>query len=243
MVMIDFTALATDTITDESFEIEGTSSGSAFCIRSHKHGDRYVSYYVTNQHVVDDYESFNEKEMKRNLIHTELSSSSERYEIEYISMSEPYLFTGIDYIKGDEDATHSAVLLGTESIMDVAVLVVELPYYVQPLEFADSVSVGEEIFCFSAAEGIPFYLTKGILGQKNLDLGAGWINLLRYNTDISFGSSGAALLNKDTKIVGMVKGTFVDEFFGTIIPGQYLGVDGGDLYAWLIVNGYLGDDR
>ena len=249
MVMIEYTALATDTRDGTSFTFDGMITGSAFCVRTKKINDKlYESVFITNYHVVDDYvgRDIDKKKIDKYLIHVSSDNytTASRYETEFTSFSTPTIYSGVDFQNGlDESASHTAVVMKTNKIADVAALKVQLPFYIEPLAFAKDVEIGETIYCYSAAESIPFYLTKGIVGQKGLDLASTWINLLRFNADISNGSSGSALLNEKTEVIGMTRGSIIDGYLGTMIPGQYLGVDGEDIIAWLIVEGILGGSK
>ena len=128
-----------------------------------------------------------------------------------------------------------------DALLDVAVLKLENVTGLPRVYFADSIDdydVGTEILIFGAPLGIPFQLTKGILGQKHLDAGDGWNDMIRYDCPQAPGSSGSAIFEFLTKkVIGMVRGSYVTSF-GSPYDGQHLGISVDNIKDWLFYNGY-----
>ena len=114
--------------------------------------------------------------------------------------------------------------------------VVGLPY----AKFAKSVDeypIGSEVMIFGAPLGVPFQLTRGVLGQRHLDAAEGWYDLLRYDCPQAPGSSGSGIFTKDGLLLGVVRGSYVN-MFGGAYDGQHLGIAVDNIKDWLILSGY-----
>jgi len=121
---------------------------------------------------------------------------------------------------------------------DLDVAIVSLPCTGIPsLSFAEKPVVGETAYIFGAPLGIPFQLTKGIIGQVHLDADTGWVDMVRYDAAQAPGSSGSAIVNEEGKIVAIVRGSY-GNMSGTAYEGQHVGIDCRNIKDWLVLTGY-----
>lgn len=127
-----------------------------------------------------------------------------------------------------------------DALLDVAVMSLPNVHGLPKVELAESVddyALGEQITIFGAPLGIPFQVTRGVLGQKHLDVDYGWMDLLRYDCPQAPGSSGSAIFASDGKVIGIVRGSFVN-LLGAAYDGQHLGISVDNIRDWLFFNGY-----
>ncbi|MFS8666019.1 MAG: serine protease [Limnochordales bacterium] len=130
--------------------------------------------------------------------------------------------------------------------MDVALVRVDrvagVPWV--PLGDSDAVRVGETLYMAGAPLGLPFQLTSGRLGQKDLDLTAQWRGLWRYEIPQAPGSSGSGLFNRDGELVAIARGSLGTAYFVgwerifVPEPGQHLGVPANQIKFLLRWQGY-----
>jgi len=129
-----------------------------------------------------------------------------------------------------------------DSLLDVAILKLENVYGIETVKLAESVDdfdIGTELYIFGAPLGIPFQLTRGILGQKHLDIDEGWLDMLRYDVPQAPGSSGSAIFEvKSKQVIGIVRGSFVN-YLGAPYDGQHLGIAIDNIRDWMFYNGYM----
>ena len=126
-----------------------------------------------------------------------------------------------------------------QALLDIAVLKLPDVTGLEAAKLAKSINdyeLGETITIFGAPLGIPFQLTKGVLGQKGLDIEKGWIDMLRYDCPQAPGSSGSAIFASDGKVIGVVRGSFVT-FAGSPYDGQHLGIAIDNIRDWLYLSG------
>ncbi|MFD0775903.1 S1C family serine protease, partial [Streptomonospora algeriensis] len=107
--------------------------------------------------------------------------------------------------------TSGAGIVGTEPDSDVAVLQLEDPLDVQPLEFGDSdkVTVGDEVVAIGAPLGLAGTVTSGIISavDRPVRLGEGSsgtsISALQTDAAINPGNSGGPLVDAQGRVIGV----------------------------------------
>lgn len=126
-------------------------------------------------------------------------------------------------------------------LLDVAILKLKNVTGLPCVKLAKSIEdypIGQDIYIFGAPLGIPFQLTKGVLGQKHLNIDPEWADMLRYDCPQSPGSSGSGIYSySDNKLIGIVRGSFVN-WVGASYPGQHLGISIDNIRDWMKLNGY-----
>jgi len=225
--------------------------GSGFIIFSGTHKNEEKTLIMTNYHVIE-FLTNDITELKKTyttlgffkrengkLEPFDLNESGYRLVVKRVDG--PYLIFYWSY-KRNNKLTYEvkAELLKYDKLLDVAVLCVEDVSGLEAVRLAKSVddyNIGEPITIFGAPLGIPFQLTKGTLGQKHLDIDSDWLDMLRYDCPQSPGSSGSAIFASDGKVIGIVRGSFVN-MFGATYPGQHLGISIDNVRDWLFLNGY-----
>jgi len=130
--------------------------------------------------------------------------------------------------------------------MDVALVRVDrvagVPWV--PLGDSDAVRVGETLFMAGAPLGLPFQLTSGRLGQKDLNLDSQWRGLWRYEIAQAPGSSGSGIFNRQGQLVAIARGSLGYAYFVgwerifVPQPGQHLGVPANQIKFLLRWQGY-----
>jgi len=130
--------------------------------------------------------------------------------------------------------------------MDVALVRVDrvagVPWV--PMGDSDAVRVGETLFMAGAPLGLPFQLTSGRLGQKELNLDSHWRGLWRYEIPQAPGSSGSGIFNRRGELVAIARGTLGYSYFvgwdRVFVPqaGQHLGVPANQIKFLLRWQGY-----
>jgi serine protease Do len=132
-----------------------------------------------------------------------------------IELREAYLLTNSHVIKGAQEieilfagssVRFQAVVVGADSIADIAVLKARIPASVESLKFAASreCQVGEAVFAIGNPFGLGHTVTAGILSAKDRSLGIGRIDrYLQTDAAINFGNSGGPLFNKNGEVIGM----------------------------------------
>lgn len=156
-----------------------------------------------------------------------------------MSVDGPYVVFYWSYARTNEIVFEvKAKIDAYDELLDIAVLSLEnvrgLPYAKISKE---DVPLGAEIFIVGAPLGIPFQITKGILGQKHLNIEYGWMDMLRYDAAQAPGSSGSGIFYNG-EVIGIVRGSFVSGFSGAAYPGQHLGISATNIVEWLTLSGY-----
>lgn len=133
-----------------------------------------------------------------------------------------------------------------DETMDVALVRVDRVAGVPFVKLGDSdvVRVGQSLFMAGAPLGVPFQLTSGRLGQKNLTVDPMWSGMWRYEVPQAPGSSGSGIFNGDGELVAIARGNLgyayfigFDQIF-VPQPGQYLGVPVNPIKFLLRWQGY-----
>lgn len=133
-----------------------------------------------------------------------------------------------------------------DETMDVALVRVDRVAGVPSVKLGDSdaVRVGQSLYMAGAPMGLPFQLTSGRLGQKNLTIDPMWSGMWRYEAAQAPGSSGSGIFNGDGELVAIARGNLgygyfigFDQIF-VPQPGQYLGVPVNPIKFLLRWQGY-----
>lgn len=130
--------------------------------------------------------------------------------------------------------------------LDVALLRVDRVAGAPVVKLGDSdgVRVGEMLYMAGAPLGVPFQLTSGRLGQKDLSLDPAWRGLWRYDVPQSPGSSGSGIFNRHGELVAIARGSLGRAYFvgfeQIFVPqaGQHLGVPVNSIKFLLRWRGY-----
>lgn len=99
-----------------------------------------------------------------------------------------------------------AMVVGSDSIADIAVLKARIPANLKALRLASSkeCKVGEAVFAIGNPFGLGHTVTAGILSAKDRSLGIGRIDrYLQTDAAINFGNSGGPLFNQNGEVIGM----------------------------------------
>ncbi|GAB3449318.1 trypsin-like peptidase domain-containing protein [Streptomonospora sediminis] len=109
-------------------------------------------------------------------------------------------------------ATSGASIVGGESASDVAVLKLEDPIQVQPLEFGDSdkVTVGDQVIAIGAPLGLAGTVTTGIVSAVDRSVHVGdsaeseeLLDALQTDAAINPGNSGGPLVDAQGRVIGV----------------------------------------
>ena len=98
-----------------------------------------------------------------------------------------------------------AVLIGADKYSDIAVLKINGPEDLNPIETAESrnIKVGDEVLAIGNPFGVGKTVTSGIISATGRDYGNPYLELLQTDAAINPGNSGGALLNKEGNLIGI----------------------------------------
>jgi len=101
--------------------------------------------------------------------------------------------------------THSATLVGKDSLLDIAVLKIDSDGPFIPLKFGDSseVEVGQMVFAVGNPFGLGETVTQGIISAKERSLSDNQRDLFQTDAAINPGNSGGPLVNLRGEIIGI----------------------------------------
>jgi 2-alkenal reductase len=115
------------------------------------------------------------------------------------------------YIELDNGQVSRAVITGSSSFSDIAVLKLEDSPSIEPVTLADSakVSIGEPVIAIGSPLNMRDTLTSGIISQVNRFTNYGndsnWVaNLLQFDAPVNSGNSGGPLVNASGEVIGVV---------------------------------------
>ncbi len=117
------------------------------------------------------------------------------------------------YVVLPDGRTSPASVVGSSSLSDVAVLLLERQFNVTPLVMAnsESIKIGEAVVVIGSPFDLGGTVTAGIVSQLNRferigdDLESRWIsNLIQFDAPANFGNSGGPLFNIDGDVIGLV---------------------------------------
>lgn len=231
--------------------------GSGFIVFSGERKNEEFSLIMTNYHVID---LLVEKPSELKALNpcvgvfvnsvtftyskdgklTKFEIKEEGFRLAITNIDGPYLIFYWSYKRNNR---HTFEIKGEifkhDALLDIAVIKLSDVAGLTCAKLAKSVDdypLGEPIVIFGAPLGIPFQLTRGVLGQKHLDVQKGWIDMLRYDCPQAPGSSGSAIFASDGKVIGVVRGAFVT-WEGSPYDGQYLGIAIDNIRDWLFLSG------
>lgn len=113
------------------------------------------------------------------------------------------------HIEYSDGSTSEATIVGTEPEYDLAVLHLEDPHEVEPLEFGDSEQaiVGDEVIAIGAPLGLAGTVTQGIISALDRPVGSeeGGSQFYAIQTDaaINPGNSGGPLVDVQGRVIGV----------------------------------------
>ena len=98
-----------------------------------------------------------------------------------------------------------AVLIGADKYSDIAVLKINGPEDLNPIETAESsnIRVGDEVLAIGNPFGVGKTVTSGIISATGRDYGNPYLELLQTDAAINPGNSGGALLNEEGNLIGI----------------------------------------
>jgi len=101
--------------------------------------------------------------------------------------------------------THSATLIGKDSLLDIAVLKIDSDGPFTPLKLGDSseVEVGQMVFAVGNPFGLGETVTQGIISAKERSLSDNQRDLFQTDAAINPGNSGGPLVNLRGEIIGI----------------------------------------
>lgn len=101
--------------------------------------------------------------------------------------------------------TYPATLIGEDTLLDIAVLKIEVGGGVQPLKFGDSstAEVGQLVFAVGNPFGLGETVTQGIISAKERSLSDNQRDLFQTDAAINPGNSGGPLVNLRGEIIGI----------------------------------------
>lgn len=101
--------------------------------------------------------------------------------------------------------TYPATLIGEDTLLDIAVLKVDVGTGVQPLKFGDSstAEVGQLVFAVGNPFGLGETVTQGIISAKERSLSDNQRDLFQTDAAINPGNSGGPLVNLRGEIIGI----------------------------------------
>lgn len=123
-----------------------------------------------------------------------------------------------------QDELLQAILKGSDSFSDLAVLQANISSTIKPLKLATSVTVGEPVYAIGSPFGLKGSITAGILSQVNRT-GITFVPMLQTDAAINPGNSGGPLLNSLGEVVGVTTAGIaknVSEGVGFAIPSNVL---------------------
>lgn len=117
---------------------------------------------------------------------------------------------GIEVAYSDGHTTEAGIV-GESPSSDLAVLELEDPKNVDPLEFGDSddATVGDEVIAIGAPLGLDGTVTTGIISAKDRPVTVGeqgdetYINALQTDAAVNPGNSGGPLVDADGRVIGV----------------------------------------
>ncbi|WP_017574178.1 S1C family serine protease [Nocardiopsis kunsanensis] len=113
------------------------------------------------------------------------------------------------HIEYSDGSTSEATVVGTEPEYDLALLHLEDPHEVEPLEFGDSEQaiVGDEVIAIGAPLGLAGTVTQGIISAMDRPVGSeeGGSQFYAIQTDaaINPGNSGGPLVDAQGRVIGV----------------------------------------
>ncbi|MCR4743164.1 MAG: S1C family serine protease [Treponema sp.] len=158
---------------------------------------------------------------------------------------------------GDDDVKIPAKVIGYDSVLDLALLKVEItPEHVLSLGSSSDLQLGDKISVIGAPLGLEGTLTSGVIStvdRKLLTFG----NVFQIDAAVNSGNSGGPLIDKDMKVQAIVFAGMLQyqglnfaipvEYLKQELPVLYSNGQGGELiHPWLGCYGHTkrnGNDR
>ncbi len=109
------------------------------------------------------------------------------------------------YVILSDQRRYKAEIIGSDSLLDIAVLKIEDKKEFRPLKFGDSdkVKVGQQVLAIGNPYGLGETVTRGIISAKNRELGDQMIPVFQTDASINPGNSGGPLINLQGEIIAI----------------------------------------
>lgn len=118
-------------------------------------------------------------------------ANSERYKVYLFNLDEPIEYT--------------AELVGTDPIMDIAILKIvddNIPE-LSVVEWGDAPEFGEDIYMIGHPQGMIWTVSKGIVSNNNRHIESPWQKLIQSDSLIMPGNSGGPMFDEEGDLVGI----------------------------------------
>lgn len=144
-------------------------------------------------------------------------------------------------LSSDTDTKIPAKVIGYDSIVDLALLKVELePQFVLELGSSSDLSVGDTVSAIGTPVGFEGTVTTGVISATNRSI-FNTINVFQLDAAVNSGNSGGPLIDKNRKVQGIVfAGIMQYQGLNFAIPVEYLKMElpylfnGGEiLHSWI----------
>lgn len=178
------------------------------------------SYILTNYHVVYYSSSATEDKLPSKIYLYQYGANMT------ISGDEENLVFGGDFVE--------AVYVGGSSIYDLAVLkaktsdLLKVNSSAQPVEIAESYTVGQTVYAIGNPEGEGMSVSKGIISVESEEISMNSLTggnqkqsfrVMRLDVAINGGNSGGGLFNENGQLVGIVNAKMTLSSSGSVIDG------------------------
>ncbi len=109
------------------------------------------------------------------------------------------------YVILSDGRRYKSEVIGSDSMLDIAVLKIEDKKEFNPLKFGDSdkVKVGQQVLAIGNPFGLGETVTRGIISAKNRELGDQMIPVFQTDASINPGNSGGPLINLQGEIIAI----------------------------------------
>jgi S1-C subfamily serine protease len=147
-------------------------------------------------------------------------------------VSQNLIVTDWHVVSNSDDATCVIVMFNKQKITgkiikedknrDLALIEVVIQD-VEPILFAEDVSVGETAIAIGSPLGLDFSVTKGMVSHLNREMNNNLFT--QIDTPINFGNSGGLVIDMTGKLIGVVQSKVIDnhaEGLSFIIPYQFV---------------------
>lgn len=98
--------------------------------------------------------------------------------------------------------------VSVNSVLDLALIKLDVPYELVPVEFASDIAVGETVVAIGNALGLPNSVSVGVVSGKNREIpgmpeNSVFKDLIQIDASLNQGDSGGGLFNLEGKFMGI----------------------------------------
>lgn len=157
----------------------------------------------------------------------------------FVVAEEGYIVTNAHVIENAEAASiitydgesHKVSLIGTDKLMDVALLRINENYEELKLSDSEEVQIGEKVIAIGNPLGLQFSVTEGIVSAKDRE-GSNEIGAyIQTDAALNPGNSGGPLINKKGEVIGINNFKVREgENLGFALESNYLKESINDIY-------------